>query len=95
MDMRARVGWLRLLLVACSLVAWLGLWPGRAVGTVPGSPGFPQAPATVYAEDFQNVPGPNPILGLNQYTGASGETYTADPPWLSTATAGSRRRASR
>jgi len=49
----------------------------------PGTPGVPQAPTVVYFEDFQNVPGPSPILHLNQYTGASGETYTADPQWLS------------
>ncbi|WP_029138595.1 DUF7927 domain-containing protein [Nakamurella lactea] len=36
----------------------------------------------MYAEDFQNVPGPDPVSRLDQYTGADGATYTADPEWL-------------
>lgn len=47
----------------------------------PGSPGVPQAPLVVYAEDFENGVGATPIL-LTSYTGASGETYSADPQWL-------------
>ncbi|WP_351232138.1 chaplin [Streptomyces sp. NPDC002133] len=48
----------------------------------PGTPGVPQAPVTVFAEDFENT-GDNPVL-LEDYVGAPplNETYTADPPWL-------------
>ncbi|MFD3491170.1 chaplin family protein [Streptomyces sp. NPDC058690] len=48
----------------------------------PGAPGVPQAPATVFAEDFENT-GDIPVL-LEDYVGAPplNETYTADPPWL-------------
>ncbi|MEU6645176.1 DUF11 domain-containing protein [Saccharomonospora sp. NPDC046836] len=55
---------------------------GSTASAAPGSPGTPQAPITVYAEDFQNRSGPTPIVKLDQYTGASGQTYTADQPWL-------------
>lgn len=48
----------------------------------PGSPGVPSSPSIVYDEDFENGPATSPILRLNQYTGASGQTYTADPAWL-------------
>lgn len=48
----------------------------------PGTPGTPQSASVVYAEDFQNVPGPDPILRLPQYTGASGQKYTANTAWL-------------
>ena len=62
-------------------VAGLAAAPLSAQAT-PGSPGTPQAGSVVYAEDFQNVPGPSPVERLTQYTGASGEQYTADPAWL-------------
>src|SRR5580692_5398133 len=52
-----------------------------APDTVPGMPGTPQAPTTIFDEDFENGQGTTPVL-LNGYTGASGETYTADPAWL-------------
>jgi hypothetical protein len=52
-----------------------------AVASVPGMPGTPQPPTSLFAEDFENRPGTLPIR-LNTYTGASGMTYTADPPWL-------------
>ncbi|MFI6948544.1 hypothetical protein [Streptomyces sp. NPDC050422] len=52
--------------------------------TTPGTPGVPQAPTVVYAEDFENNTGATPIL-LPAYVGAPplNETYTADPAWLS------------
>jgi uncharacterized repeat protein (TIGR01451 family) len=53
-----------------------------AEATVPGTPGVPQASSLVYAEDFQNRPGPNPVVRLTGYTGATGVTYTADQAWL-------------
>ncbi|MGW1883769.1 chaplin [Streptomyces sp. NPDC001970] len=48
----------------------------------PGTPGVPQAPVTVFVEDFENT-GETPIL-LEDYVGAPplNATYTADPPWL-------------
>lgn len=46
-----------------------------------GTPGVPQPPAVVFSEDFNNNDGPAPLL-LTKYTGASGETYTADPAYL-------------
>ncbi|WP_425526141.1 chaplin family protein [Streptomyces mirabilis] len=48
----------------------------------PGTPGAPQAPVTVFAEDFENA-GETPIF-LENYVGAPplDATYTADPPWL-------------
>jgi uncharacterized repeat protein (TIGR01451 family) len=48
----------------------------------PGNPGTPSAPTTVYSEDFQNVPGVTPIQRLTDYTGATGQKYTADQAWL-------------
>src|SRR5262249_3751404 len=47
-----------------------------------GTPGSPQAPTIVYSENFQNVASPSPVLRLTQYTGSTGETYTADSQWL-------------
>jgi uncharacterized repeat protein (TIGR01451 family) len=48
----------------------------------PGTPGVPQASTTVYVEDAQNRPGPSPIVRLDAYMGATGQTYTANPNWL-------------
>ncbi|HLP70119.1 MAG TPA: choice-of-anchor D domain-containing protein, partial [Rhizobium sp.] len=48
----------------------------------PGTPGQPQAPVAVYSDSFQNRPGPTPIVKLNAYTSTSGQTYSADPDWL-------------
>ncbi|SDO68249.1 conserved repeat domain-containing protein [Nakamurella panacisegetis] len=53
-----------------------------ASATTPGTPGTPQAPSTIYQEDFQNRPGPSPIVRLSGYTGTSGQTYTANAAWL-------------
>ncbi|MFC5185842.1 DUF7507 domain-containing protein [Actinomadura harenae] len=49
--------------------------------TVPGSPGVPQTPTTVFSENFENRQSNLPIR-LNNYTGVTGMTYTADQPWL-------------
>ncbi|WP_163265819.1 DUF7507 domain-containing protein, partial [Chelativorans alearense] len=48
----------------------------------PGTPGVPQAPITIYTENLQNRPGPDPIVQLDAYTGITGQTYTAHPNWL-------------
>jgi uncharacterized repeat protein (TIGR01451 family) len=63
--------------LAC-LLAWVLAAPAWAA---PGTPGVPQAPRVVFAEDFENAVGPTPIL-LTSYTGAAGQTYSADPQWL-------------
>jgi uncharacterized repeat protein (TIGR01451 family) len=55
---------------------------GTPALAAPGTPGVPQAPITIFAEDFQNRPAPTPIVRLTGYTGVTGQTYTADPPWL-------------
>lgn len=47
----------------------------------PGNPGTPSAPTTVYSEDFQNA-SVSPVQSLTQYTGATGQKYTADQAWL-------------
>ncbi|MEU7524298.1 hypothetical protein AB0A74_01030 [Saccharothrix sp. NPDC042600] len=52
-----------------------------ASATVPGTPGVPQAAALLVAEDFENAATPTPRL-LSTYVGASGQTYTADTPYL-------------
>ncbi|MFF2331219.1 MULTISPECIES: chaplin [unclassified Streptomyces] len=55
---------------------------GVNVLRAPGTPGVPQAPLTVFAEDFENA-GETPVF-LENYVGAPplNETYTADPSWL-------------
>lgn len=58
-------------------LAGLVLAPGRAAAAA----GVPAAPRTVYTEDFENNVGSAPVL-LQAYTGATGQTYTADAPWL-------------
>ncbi|WP_374009354.1 hypothetical protein [Leifsonia sp. LS-T14] len=50
--------------------------PAFAVAGVPG------APTVVYSEDFEAGSPVSPILRLNQYVGAGGQMYTADPAWL-------------
>jgi hypothetical protein len=48
-----------------------------------GTPGVPQAPKVVFAEDFENGLGATPIA-VTRYTGAAptAQTYKADPAWL-------------
>ena len=55
---------------------------GSPANAAPGTPGQPSPGITVLYENFQNVSGPSPVIKLNAYTGAGGETYTADPAWL-------------
>lgn len=59
------------------------LGPAAPAVAAPGAPGVPSPAAVVFDEDFENGPATSPILRLNQYTGTSGQTYTADPAWLS------------
>jgi uncharacterized repeat protein (TIGR01451 family) len=56
----------------------------QAAEAASGTPGTPQAPTTLYSEDFQNAS----IAGattIGAYTGASGAKYTADPVYQNTA----------
>ncbi|MET8385822.1 choice-of-anchor P family protein [Streptosporangium canum] len=75
---RALAGATTLVLAASAVVAQSG-----AATAAPGTPGVPQAPAVVFAEDFENGQGATPIL-VTGYTGAApaNQTYTADPAWL-------------
>ncbi|MFK4851295.1 hypothetical protein ACI3KT_06640 [Microbacterium sp. ZW T6_19] len=52
-----------------------------AAQAAPGTPGTPQANSVVFQENFENGPGTAPQL-LSAYTGAGGQTYTADQSWL-------------
>lgn len=70
--------------VALALVLAGGLVQAPATAA-PGSPGVPQAPATLtYFEDFQNQTATNGVR-LGQYTGgaaANTSTYVASPNWV-------------
>ncbi|WP_431279414.1 hypothetical protein [Leifsonia poae] len=67
--------------LALTVAAFLSAGVAAAL---PGSPGVPQAPATlVYHEDFQNQPATNGVR-IGQYVGgpaALGETYLTSPNW--------------
>jgi len=70
------------LAVVASSAALLTL-TGPAVA-VPGQPGTPSAPTSLFHEDFENGVDATPSL-LADYTGAGGFTYTADPYYLNDA----------
>lgn len=55
---------------------------GSSADAAPGNPGTPSDGTTVYAEDFQNVPDADTAQTLTQYTGETGQQYTADEAWL-------------
>ena len=46
------------------------------------TPGTPQAPTTIFTEDFQNLPPATSGTILTNYTGTTGQTYTANSAWL-------------
>ncbi|HWS50889.1 MAG TPA: hypothetical protein VN241_07755, partial [Microbacterium sp.] len=52
-----------------------------AAQAAPGTPGTPQAATIIYDEGFENGMGTVPV-GLQAYTGATGQKYTADASWL-------------
>ncbi|GAA4160648.1 hypothetical protein GCM10022286_16990 [Gryllotalpicola daejeonensis] len=68
-------------LIASGLFAVAATSAPTAAQAAAGNPGTPAAPTTVYTENFQNTPNNNPVL-LSSYTGATGQTYTADAGWL-------------
>lgn len=64
------------------LTATLGSVSAPAASAAPGTPGAPGNPVVVFTEDFENrAAGSN--IRLDNYTGTTGETYGADPFWLS------------
>ncbi|MBO2446019.1 DUF11 domain-containing protein [Actinomadura barringtoniae] len=55
---------------------------GQPRAMAAAAPGVPEQPKVIYGEDFENRADPGKELGLADYTGASGHTYTADAYWL-------------
>lgn len=76
-------------MLAFAMLAGLVITAGFSSLAVPGAeaaagtPGVPGAPTVLYNEDFENVPNGSRST-LATYTGATGQTYTADPFWLNT-----------
>jgi uncharacterized repeat protein (TIGR01451 family) len=60
------------LAVLCALAAFAGGWAATAQA---------QAPSVVFDESFENGVGATPVI-LTAYTGATGQSYTAAPSWL-------------
>lgn len=72
--------WLGAALIGLAGLA-LPLTPAHAD---PGHPGAPSSPVALFSENFQHRPaGSN--TALSAYVGEGGQTYGADPTWLSTA----------
>ncbi|MFF3028059.1 LPXTG cell wall anchor domain-containing protein [Microbacterium sp. NPDC057944] len=73
---------------AAAAVAFLALAGAALVPTAaqaaPPTPAAPADPSLVFEETFENVTGAN-VVGLANYTGVDGATYTASPFWLSAA----------
>jgi uncharacterized repeat protein (TIGR01451 family)/LPXTG-motif cell wall-anchored protein len=71
-------------LTISGLASTAGVLPGSAAPAVavPGTPGTPQAPTVVFDENFNNRADLTPIVRLDQYVGATGQTYTAEQEWL-------------
>jgi uncharacterized repeat protein (TIGR01451 family) len=78
---------------AGAVVAPLVAGSGAAYATVPGKPGVPQPPTPLYTEDFSHQDATSAGISLPNYTGAPGtvyvpgvsgassQTYYADPNW--------------
>lgn len=80
--LRVAAGVGALALTASVLGGAIALTGPSSADAAPGNPGTPSPGTTVYAEDFQNVPGSDTVQGLQDYTGATGQKYTADDAWL-------------
>ncbi len=82
---RLSSGAVGLSLLALSLVVVGGTAP---VTAAPGNPGVPSDPRVVFVEDFeapQTIPGVDwttQAVSLDEYVGAQGVGYTADPYWV-------------
>jgi uncharacterized repeat protein (TIGR01451 family) len=75
----------RLLAAAAAVAGALAMTFAGAASpaqAVPGAPGRPQPPTTVFAEDFEHAAG-SAVQRLDDYVGVGGQRYTADPAWLS------------
>ncbi|HTU14972.1 MAG TPA: DUF11 domain-containing protein [Solirubrobacterales bacterium] len=74
---------LRSVLVSFGLIAaaLLGMLAPAGASAAPGTPGVPQDPVPIFSEPFENGMGTGPVR-LNNYVGATGQTYTAAPAWL-------------
>ncbi|MHA3685126.1 DUF7927 domain-containing protein [Leucobacter sp. HY1908] len=59
-----------------------GLGGAPSAEAVPGQPGVPSDPVVLYLEDFEEGMGNTPVPLIN-YTGALGNSYTADAQYLS------------
>lgn len=66
---------------AVGAVAAVPLHP-QAAAAEPGHPGLPSDPQVLFQEDFEQA-GDGTNTSLQDYTGATGQTYTADPYWVS------------
>lgn len=73
---------------AAGLVAALGVSFSPTAAAAPAVPGRDgaiepagRAPEVLFVEDFENGVATTPIM-LDQYVGADGTTYTADPRWI-------------
>src|SRR5579862_9473959 len=76
--------WLRLVLTVSPVIGAIVTLPIVFVSAPPAgaqTPGVPAAPTTVFTEGFQNTSSTVPVP-LASYSGVNGETYTADPAWL-------------
>lgn len=68
---------------ACVLLATgFGFLVAPAAHATPGTPGVPGNPVVIFTENFENRAAASNIR-LDTYTGATGQTYTADSYWLS------------
>lgn len=75
-------GWQRSRAFVCAS-ALLVLTAQSPVGADAGHPGEAiDDPVVLFEEDFENVPDPSAAMFLDDYTAASGMTYTADPLWI-------------
>jgi uncharacterized repeat protein (TIGR01451 family) len=54
---------------------------GAGIMAASAAPGTPEDPTVLYAEGFENGTGTTPV-NLEDYSGSTGQTYTADDPWL-------------
>ncbi|MDA2809476.1 GEVED domain-containing protein [Nocardiopsis sp. RSe5-2] len=65
---------------AVGAVAAVPLHP-QAAAAEPGHPGVPSDPPVLFQEDFEQA-GDGSNTSLQDYVGATGQTYTADPYWV-------------
>lgn len=67
------------------LVGGLAAVPAAAAPNMQAAPAAAQAakdPVPLFTEDFESMGANTPAIGLEDYVGENGMTYTADPQWL-------------